>query len=79
MHQAYVLHREMRRKSRGFSCQEVLDAGLTCQQFDQLKLPWDPRRKTKYTENVTYLKSLQKPEAKPAKAKKPKVEKKAAK
>ncbi len=79
MHQAYVMHRDMRRKARGFSCDEILDAGLTCQQFDALKLPWDSRRKTKYPENVTYLKSLAKPEAKPAKAKKPKAEQKAAK
>jgi len=76
MHQAYVMHRELRRKSRGFSCQEITDAGLTCPQFNALKLPWDSRRKTKYAENVTYLKSLAKPEAKPAKPKKAKTEKK---
>ncbi len=69
MHQAYVMHREIKRKSRGFSCTEITDAGLTCKQFDAMKLPWDSRRKTKYPENISYLKSLAKPEAKPAKPK----------
>ena len=78
MHQAYVVHRDMKRKARGFTCEEAFEAGITtCAQFDALKLPWDPRRKTKYPENVAYLKSLAKPEAKAVK--KPKAEKKAAK
>lgn len=68
MHQAYVMHRGIKRKSRGFTCVEADEAGLTCEQFDALRLPWDPRRKTKYTDNVAYLKSLAKPEvAKPKK------------
>ena len=70
MHQAYVMHRGIKRKSRGFTCVEADEAGLTCEQFDALRLPWDPRRKTKYTENVAYLKSLAKPATKPAKPKK---------
>ncbi len=77
MHQAYVLHRDVKRKARGFTCAEAHDAGIvTCQEFDALKLPWDSRRKTKYAENVAYLKSLAKPalKAKP-KAAKPKVSK----
>lgn len=78
MHQAYVVHREIKRKSRGFSCNEILDAGLTCPQFNAMKLPWDSRRKTKYAENISYLKSLAKPEikAKPKKAKSEKPAKK---
>ncbi|MCX6708398.1 MAG: hypothetical protein NTW67_01980 [Candidatus Woesearchaeota archaeon] len=73
MHQAYVLHRGTRRKARGFTCQEAEEAGMTCQQFSALKLPWDSRRKTKYAENVAYLKKLEKPAEK---AKKPKTAKK---
>lgn len=70
MHQAYVVHREIRRKAKGFTCEEAFEAGITtCQQFEALKLPWDSRRKTKYAENVAYLKTLSKPEAKPKKAK----------
>ncbi len=71
--QVSVEHRGTKRKARGFSCAEIEEAGLTCQQFDMLKLPWDSRRKTKYTENVSYLKKLEKPAAKPAKAKKTKA------
>jgi len=77
MHQAHVTHRGMHRKGKGFTCEEAHEAGITtCEQFDALKLPWDSRRKTKYAENVAYLKTLAKPEAKPAKAKKPKTAKK---
>ncbi len=73
MHQAYVIHRGMKRKSRGFTCEEAEEAGIkTCQEFDALKLPWDPRRRTKYAENIAYLKSLAKPAAK---AKKPRAKK----
>ncbi len=77
MHQAYVVHHNLKRKGRGFTCEEAHEAGITtCQQFEALKLPWDSRRNTKYAENVAYLKSLAKPEAKPAKAKAPKAAKK---
>ncbi len=80
MHQAYVIHRGIKRKARGFTCEEAEEAGIkTCQEFDALKLPWDSRRRTKYTENVAYLKKLEKPTAKPAKAKKPKAPKAAKK
>ncbi len=72
MHQAYVVHRDTRKKARGFSCAEIEEAGMTCLQFNALKLPWDSMRKSKYAENVAYLKKLEKPAAKPAKAKKPK-------
>ena len=73
MHQAYVVHRGVRRKGRGFTCEEAEEAGITtCQEFEALRFPWDSRRRTKYKENVDYLKSLSKPEAKP---KKPKAEK----
>ena len=53
-----VIHRNVKRKSRGFSCQEIIEAGMSCKKFDELKLHWDSRRKTKYAENVAYLKSL---------------------
>lgn len=73
MHQAYVVHRDVRKKARGFSCNEMTEAGMTCRQFDALKLPWDSMRKSKYAENVAYLKKLEKPAVEPAKAKKPKA------
>ena len=65
--QPFVEHRGVKRKARGFSCAEIEEAGLTCQQFDSLKLPWDSRRSTKYSENVKHLKSLAKPESTKAK------------
>jgi ribosomal protein L13E len=67
------MHRETRKKARGFSCAEIEEAGMTCKDFDALKLPWDSMRKSKYPENVNYLKKLEKPAAK---AKKPKAAKK---
>lgn len=69
MQQAYVEHRGTKRKARGFTCAEIEEAGMTCQQFDALKLRWDSRRKTKYAENVAFLKKLEKPAEKPKKAK----------
>ena len=61
MHQAYVIHRGKKRKARGFTISEAFEAGIiTPQQFEQLKLPWDLRRKTKYADNVKYLKTLKK-------------------
>jgi ribosomal protein L13E len=71
MHQAYVVHRDTRKKARGFSCAEIEDAGMTCKDFDALKLPWDSMRKSKYAENIAYLKKMEKPAAKPVKVKKP--------
>jgi len=56
--QAQVTHRKIKRKARGFSCKEIIEAGMSCKQFDEFKLHWDPMRKTKYAENITYLKSL---------------------
>jgi ribosomal protein L13E len=73
MHQAYVVHRDTKKKARGFSCAEIEEAGMTCKDFDALKLPWDSMRKSKYAENVSYLKKLEKPAAK---AKTPKAAKK---
>ncbi len=67
MHQAYVVHRDIRKKARGFSCNEITESGMTCKDFSALKLPWDSMRKSKYAENVAYLKKLEKPAAKPAK------------
>ena len=72
--QVYVEHRGIKRKARGFTCKEIKEAGITCQQFCALKLPWDSRRKTTYKENVAYLKKLEKP-AEPKKSTKPKAAK----
>jgi len=54
--EAMVMHREKQRKGRGFSCKEIEEAKLTCQQFAALKLPWDSRRATSYKENIAALK-----------------------
>lgn len=64
-----VTHRGVPRKAKGFSCREVMDAGLDCTQFESLKLPYDMRRSTSYKENVAALKELSKNVApkKPAK------------
>ncbi|MBW2969698.1 hypothetical protein KY309_01525 [Candidatus Woesearchaeota archaeon] len=61
---ATVEHRGKKRKARGYTAEEVFEAGLTCKQFEELRLQWDSRRKTKYKENIEQLKSLAKPEPK---------------
>ena len=75
---AYVTHNGQRRKARGFSCAEIVEAGLTCQQYDALRLQWDSRRSSSYKENVETLKKLEKPVLK-AKAQKTETKKPVAK
>ena len=58
MNKATVEHRGHKRKAKGYTCEEMKEAGMTCAQFDDLQLHWDSRRKTKYAENVKHLKSL---------------------
>ncbi|PIN75084.1 hypothetical protein COV18_04995 [Candidatus Woesearchaeota archaeon CG10_big_fil_rev_8_21_14_0_10_37_12] len=84
-----IIHRGHDRQGRGFTPEEVLEAGLTCQQFGRITgVRWEPRRKTKYSENVKFLKELAsklpeetKKESKPKKVidKKPAVKKAEAK
>ena len=44
------------RSGRGFSRDELREAGIDFQQALRLRLPIDQRRKTKHTENVKALK-----------------------
>ncbi|MBI4147004.1 hypothetical protein HY489_06745 [Candidatus Woesearchaeota archaeon] len=68
--QPIVEHRGQQRKAKGYSCKEIEEAGINCQQFCKLKLPWDSRRSTSYKQNVDQLKKMEKP-AVPAKKAKP--------
>jgi large subunit ribosomal protein L13e len=50
------------RSGRGFSREELKDAGIDFQKALKMRLPIDLRRKTKHQENVSALKEfLQKP------------------
>lgn len=77
---AIVDHRGQRRKARGFSVAEAVEAGLTWQDCARFKVRLDPKRSTSYKENVKTLKELVKsvPAAK-KKPKKTKAQRKAAK
>ncbi len=55
-----VEHRGKKRKGRGFSIPEVVEAGLTWVQCAQLKLRVDRNRKSSYKENVALLKDAAK-------------------
>ena len=66
---AFVKHRKVLRKARGFSCKEIEESGLSCKEFDALHLQWDSRRGNSYKENVATLKKLEKPQLKAAKPK----------
>lgn len=63
-----------RRLGRGFSPDELKEAGLTAADARTLRLPVDRKRRTSHEENVDALKAhLEKPKAKPkAKAEKEK-------
>jgi len=74
-----VVHGEQKRKGRGFSCKEIEEAGVSCEQFDKMKLPWDSRRRTSYKENVDMLKKMEKPKMAPKPANAPKAAKPAVK
>ena len=71
---AFVEHRDKKRKARGFSVPEVVEAGLTWVDCARMKLPLDPKRRTSYKDNVAQLKEAakNKPAPKP-KAKKVKT------
>lgn len=49
------------RKGRGFSREEIKEAGLTIGIARELKVPLDPRRKSAYDSNITELKKLKIP------------------
>jgi len=57
---AQIQHRGHQRKAKGYSAAEVVEAGLTIQDVMKNKIRMDPRRKTKYAENVKALKELKK-------------------
>jgi len=46
------------RKGRGFSREELKQAGIDFQRALKLRLPIDPRRKTKHADNVKVLKKF---------------------
>jgi len=47
-----------KRYGRGFSREELKEAGLSLKEALKLKIPIDLRRKTKYKENVTAVKEF---------------------
>jgi len=57
---AIVEHRGHKRKARGYTAAEIVDAGLTIEDVQKLNICMDPRRKTNYKENVKALKELKK-------------------
>jgi ribosomal protein L13E len=57
---AIVEHRGQKRKARGYTMKEIVEAGLTIEDLQKLRVQIDPRRKTKYPENVKELKALKK-------------------
>ena len=64
-----IEHRGYKRKGRGFTCKEIVEAGLSWREFAAMNLRCDMRRKTMYSDNVNYLKGLEKPVFKPKKKK----------
>jgi predicted flap endonuclease-1-like 5' DNA nuclease len=53
------------RKGRGFSSHELKEAGLSFSQALELGIPIDPKRSTRYDENVDTLKTYRTVEATP--------------
>jgi len=49
---------QRRRVGRGFSIEEIKEAGLTLEQAKKLKIYIDTRRKTSHPENISSLRSL---------------------
>lgn len=49
-------HSGVHRKGRGFSCKEVVDAGLSCDQAVEMRIRFDGKRRSSHTENVEMLK-----------------------
>ncbi len=52
---------------KGFSKNEIKEAGITKQQAKQLKLPIDQRRKSTHENNIQTIKAHARTQAKPAK------------
>ncbi len=67
-----------KRKGRGFSPDELKEAGLTAVEAKRLSMPIDWKRKTSHEENIESIKAHAENAQKPKKAKSPaKKEKKA--
>jgi len=54
--QAMIMHDGVARAGRGFSCKELVEADLTCEQAYALKVPMDRFRKSSHKANVELLK-----------------------
>lgn len=81
MMEAKVTHDGVHRKGKGFSCKEVVDAGLSCDQAAQMNISLDGKRRSSHKDNVEMLKkaaSGMKFEVKAAKPKAPAAPKKKA-
>jgi large subunit ribosomal protein L13e len=63
------------KSGKGFSPEELVQAGITRTQAKSLGLPVDNRRRTAHEDNIKAIKSHAKVEAKPAVTKKPKESK----
>ena len=50
------MHQGAHRKGRGFSCKEVVDAGLSCDQAVEMNIKLDGKRRSSHKENVEMLK-----------------------
>jgi len=57
---ANIEHRGKKRKGRGYTAAEIIEAGLTIEDVQKNNIRMDPRRKTKYADNVKELKALKK-------------------
>jgi len=57
---AIVRHRGRTGKARGYTAAEIVEAGWNIEDLSKFKIRMDPRRKTKYPENVKTLKELKK-------------------
>ncbi len=58
VHATVVKEKNRTRRGRGFSREELKEAGLDFSQARRLHLPIDTRRKTKNKENVKALKQI---------------------
>ncbi len=54
--EAKVTHDGVHRKGKGFSCKEVVDAGLSCDQAAQMNISLDGKRRSSHKDNVEMLK-----------------------
>ncbi len=74
-----VEHRGKKRKARGFSAGEIVEAKLSWTDCARLKLRMDPKRSTVYKENVKVLTELSKTAPSARKPKKTKAQRSAGK